>query len=244
MILAIKDKIACFYNNKEEKQELLEMFKNKPHKIFVNSDDEYAMKFSNTDKISGFTTDEMNAFHIFKDLKEEGFQVASFELKNEEKGIYEQKEIVLNPIQYIVSDKRLTFSNRSRKLVNMTFSGTSYQSVNNFCAQIYAFSKETGESIERAAYIYFEEYKKVFSKYPWKTLNSSDIYSFSDKYIKLESFGDKVMELYTGDEMYNCVLKNEKNWKNLSMDLIKNIKVKNISIAIEDSSILKVIDEY
>lgn len=36
----------------------------------------------------------------------------------------------------------------------------------------------------------------------------------------------------------------KKNWKNLSMDLIKNIKVKNISIAIEDSSILKVIDEY
>lgn len=246
MILAVKDKIACYYNNKVEKYELLEMFPNLEHKVFVDSNKEDALLYANTSKITGFSTDEMNSFDIFSDLKEEGIQVVSFYVKNNTTNQYDKKVVVLNPVYYIISDKRLTYSSRLRRLTNMTFSGNSHDSVNNFCAQIYELAKETGLSIEKAAYTYFEAYKKEFGKYPWKELKASDIsiWNYENGYIKLEAFGSRVREMFNYEEEYSCDLKDERNWNTIALDNIKDIQEYDVSIAIKDKNIISVIDEY
>ena len=102
-----------------------------------------------------------------------------------------------HPVYCINSDKRLTYSNRSHKLINMCFSGNPTNSVNNFCAQIYEYAKEIEEPVERAAYLYFEEYKKVYSRYPWNELKASNFY-FVNNYIKTELHGKRIAELYDG----------------------------------------------
>ncbi len=148
-----------------------------------------------------------------------------------------------HPVYCINSDKRLTYSNRSHKLINMCFSGNPTNSVNNFCAQIYEYAKEIEEPVERAAYLYFEEYKKVYSRYPWNELKASNFY-FVNNYIKTELHGKRIAELYDGVSEYKCEIKDIEEWTNLPIYNIKNIRINEIVTAIKDNHILSVIDEY
>lgn len=234
MILAIKDEKAYYYNTIKEKEEILQRYKNPIYRVFTNNDKDYAKIFAESDKVSGFCTDEMNNYEILKELKNEGIQIAKF---IDNSSFY--RFVILNNTYCLNSNYYLEYDRTNDIFEKAVYRGYSHNAVNNMCRSIYYFADCKGLSTIDAAYQYFMKYNAMFGSHPWTTLYSSYV-SYNNSSIHFEYTMDDILVI-NEKEKYKFKLKNTHKEDVKKDSDISNISEEPIYLSFKDEKILEAI---
>ena len=240
MILAIKDKIACFYNTEEEKKEILELFidnKNIEYKIFNNTDKDNALNYSNTFKITGFLTPK-DPFNEINELKDKGIQFISFKV-NDEKYC-----AIINDIFYPRSSYRLVYDEDKREFKKYKFNGNLRDTANDLCSQIINLQKSELISTETAVLRYNQEYRKVFGESFWKYISADKFFDwgFSDS-ILFKCIGKRLKAPIISFDEYYYQLEEKQEDMLIKKSDMSDIKITESFLSIKNKNINNYIKE-
>lgn len=245
MILAIKNKKACYYNSIEEKRELINFFK-EDYKVFPNINKKEALLYSNQEKITGFIEKE-DPLDVFKDLKQEKVRLISFLGKDSETNLLNKYFLVLNPLYYLGLNEMITYIPGIDMFNPVTFDGKVDDFYNSFIREITIYQKEKRIfSFKHAVLQYIKEYKELIGKYPWKVIGCSGVYSGIGERSEILYFiniGTKVDIFLNKKNEYIGNLKQPNHLIYLKKEEIFDIKLENMFLEITDEVFLSIIKD-
>lgn len=240
MILAIKNKIACYYNTEEEKKELLKIFVNPENpcfNIFLNTEKGKALSYSNVPKITGFLTEKEDPFTALRQLKDKGIQLVSFMAKDK------RYCTILNDIYYPSSVFRLEYNALEDKFEPYRFKGCSHDSAHDLCEQIIKYYNERGIMfLKSATKTYMEEYQKQFGKKFWKYVEGSNFFDIEETII-FKCLGSCFTNTGCSSDEYNCDLISKIYDVEINKEDIHDITPIDVLVAIKNDDILSVIED-
>lgn len=236
MILAIKNKIACYYNSKQEKSELLATFKPKNYRVFCDTDIKRATNYAKTKKITGFKIDKMTPLEIFQDLKGEGIKLVSFETKSGECRI-----VILNNIYMLNTKKYIDFDLHFINIIKKTCLDEDIKEImENIIEKITRYKRYYKIPLEKAAYQYFFNFERNYKQYPWVKYNDWHVQHTLDlEYLVFENICENISVRDSYNNNYYIDFKKYKtNYKIKESDIL-NIKEVNFDLVYNDPQILK-----
>lgn len=241
MILAVKNKKACFYNNLKEKREIINMFKDKKYKIFPNKNIKEALLYSKQEKITGFIREE-DPFDVLCDLKQEKVRLVSFMGKNKETKISTKYFIILNPLYYINSNERITYISPIDMFNPALFKSEIKNCYADFLKEIKEYQNESKiSSFRYAIFSYITEYKELIKKYPWEKISTSGLNKYKEK-IYFTNIGTEIKFSINKNEKYVYELQQINHFISFRKEDISDIKIENILLEITDNDFLYVIE--
>lgn len=238
MILAT-DNNLCYYNNKQEKEELLKLLNLQNYKVFSNNDIKKATNYAKTEKIYGFKTDEMTPLEIFQDLKDEGIKLASFKTKSGE-----NKIVILNDIYVLNTKKYIDFNPSFIHIVRKVLQGKTPKDVmENITQQIKDYAIYHKIPLDKAAYQYFFNFERNYKQYPWARYDKWNICHSEDlEYLIFEHICEKIFVKDSYSYSYHLDFKKyESNYKIKENDIL-DIKEVSFPLIFDDPEILKSIE--
>lgn len=238
MILAFEEEIncpgrACFYNSRQEKDELLSIFEDQTYKVFTDDDKNNAKYYANVNKITGFSLHNMNNFQIISELIKNKIQAIIITDKNNNKNI-----AIINKTYFISSDEYLEYNVIENDFIKSKYTGSTGNIVENFCYHIKRFAMIKDKSLIDASYEYLLNYEKMFGSVPIKILLPVTITQDNDD-IKFSIIAKDI-----NYENYNTMLRGISFNKTYKETQVKSIKEKHLILNFKNKEIIQGIEKF
>lgn len=245
MILAIKNKIACYYNSEEERNEILDLFSDKSgitYNIFENNDKNKALYYANVSKITGFLLERKDPFKELSMLKDKGIELVSFKVKGE------SYCVILNDIYYPRSEYRLKYDKIHDSFFCSKFNGNLRDTSNDLCNNILDYQKQKGSMFLRTAVLnYNMAYRKEYGENFWKCVTADKFFNFElDKdheSILFKCIGKRLENPIISLSEYYCQLEDKQKDVEIKKDDITNIREVPVFLSIKNEEIKSLIKD-
>lgn len=242
MILANKNKFACYYNNSKEKDELKSTLIEGECRIFSDYDTKKALSYANTKTIKGFRTNEMSSYAILKELEKEDTGIVEFKTR---KG--KHKIVVLNTTYFLCTRNYLEFDSKTNNFVKAEYRGYAYKTVENFINSIKSYASKRRMPLFLAIYQYISAFYKLYKFYPWQTIQASDFYfqendlPFGEDDICFEYIGEDILENITNPKFEFSIKNSENNVRYREYE-VNEIKELTSSFKIDYRPVIEIIE--